>query len=49
MADFFTTTEVVKADADRTARTLTAKLKMIADGDRELLTAIADLLARRTR
>lgn len=49
MADFFTTTTVVKAGADKATRALTAKLKMIADDDRQLLTAIADLLARRGR
>lgn len=49
MADFFTTTTVAKAGTDETARTLAAKLKLIADDDRQLLTAIADLLARRSR
>ena len=49
VADFFTTTTVAKAGVDETARTLAAKLKLIADDDRHLLTAIAEILARRGR
>lgn len=49
MADFFTTTTPAKTGNDETARTLTAKLKMITNDDRQLLAAIADLLARRGR
>lgn len=49
MADFFTTAMVAKSGTDETARALAAKLKMIADDDRQLLIAIADLFARRGR
>lgn len=49
MADFFTNTSIAKPAAGEVARALAVKLKMIAQEDQQLLTAIADLLARRGR